>query len=175
MPRCRNCKAKFDAKRFNQKFCDFCKVEEALYNLDEIKKKQSKEWRKRKAKKKEELMTLSDHLKKAQIVFNKYIRLRDKGKVCISCQKPAKKENAGHYFNANNHYNVRFNEDNVHLQCEACNTSLSGNLIEYRKHLINKIGTERFEHLESIARITRKFTKKEVKEIEKKYKEKIKT
>src|SRR4030067_255462 len=79
--------------------------------------------------------------------------------------KKSKKETAGHYFNANNHYNVRFNEDNVHKQCEYCNTSLSGNLIPYRKYLIMKIGVERFEKLEEIAYLTRKFTIEEVKQI----------
>jgi hypothetical protein len=67
---------------------------------------------------------------------------------------------------------VRFDEDNVHLQCERCNSFLSGNLIEYRGNLLTKIGAERFNQLEARARITRKFTKDELKELIKKYKEK---
>ena len=120
-------------------------------------------------------MSLSDWLKIAQTHFNTYIRERDKNNVCISCQKPPLKKNAGHFFNANNHYNVRFDEDNVHLQCEHCNTFLSGNLIFYRENLINKIGIKSFESLENKARITRKFTISEVKEIIEIYKAKIKT
>ena len=119
-------------------------------------------------------MTVQDYIKLAQQVFNKYIRLRDQGQNCISCQKPPKKENAGHYYNANNHWNVRFNELNVHLQCEHCNTFLSGNLIEYRKYLINKIGLEQLTLLEAEANKTRKFTVNELKEIINTYKEKIK-
>ena len=119
---------------------------------------------------KSDLMTLQDWVKIAQVRFNNFIRERDKGNLCISCQKPPKKENAGHFFNANNHWTVRFNEDNVHLQCESCNTYLSGNLIEYRVNLINKIGVKKFKELEQKARLTRKFTIEEVKEIEKKYK-----
>jgi hypothetical protein len=69
---------------------------------------------------------------------------------------------------------VRFDEDNVHLQCEYCNTSLSGNLLRYRENLINKIGIERFEQLEAKAYLTRKFTIDEVKEINQIYKLKIK-
>jgi hypothetical protein len=69
---------------------------------------------------------------------------------------------------------VRFDEDNVHLQCERCNSFLSGNLIEYRANLISKIGQERFDQLEARARVTRKFTKDELKEIIKTYKNKIK-
>jgi len=175
--KCKNCHINFKPTQFLQKFCrtnDECLLKEALYLLDKKKKADLKKRNKETVEKKKSLMTLSDWIKIAQTNFNYFIRLRDKGSVCISCQKPAKKENAGHYFNANNHYNVRFNEDNVHKQCEYCNTSLSGNLIPYRKYLIMKIGVERFEKLEEIAYLTRKFTIEEVKEINEIYKQKAK-
>jgi hypothetical protein len=85
-----------------------------------------------------------------------------------------KKENAGHFWNANNHWSVRFDERNVHLQCEHCNTYLSGNLINYRYYLISKIGKDEYEKLESEANKTRKFTIEELKEIINTYKQKIK-
>jgi hypothetical protein len=139
--------------------------------INEVKQKN---WQKKKAKLKMDLMTIQDYIKLAQQVFNKYIRLRDAGNVCISCQKKPLKENAGHFYNANNHWSVRFNELNVHLQCEHCNTYLSGNLIEYRKQLINKIGIEQLTLLELEANKTRKFTIEELKEIINTYKKKIK-
>ena len=167
--RCKNCKEKFEPARFNQKYC----LEPECVRVW-VESEKAKQWKKTKQKAKLDLMTLSDHLKLAQQVFNKFIRLRDKGQVCISCQKKPLKENAGHFFNANNHYNVRFDERNVNLQCEHCNTYLSGSLIEYRKNLIKKIGIEEYENLESIAYKTRKFTKEELKEIINKYKLKCK-
>ena len=167
--RCRNCKEKFEPVRFNQKYC-FNKMCVDAW----IQEAKVKDWKKTKAKMKAELMTLQDYIKLAQITFNKYIRLRDKGNVCISCQKPPKKENAGHFYNANNHYNVRFDENNVHLQCEHCNTFLSGNLINYRENLLKKIGAEEFNVLEGKSKVTRKFTKEELKEIIETYKKKIK-
>jgi len=167
--RCKNCKNKFEQVRFNQKFC----LEPECVRVW-VESEKAKQWKKTKQKAKQDLMTLSDYLKLAQQVFNKFIRLRDKGNVCISCQKKPLKENAGHFFNANNHYNVRFNEDNVHLQCEHCNTYLSGNLLEYRKHIILKIGIERFNILEAESKQTRKFTKDELKETINIYKKKIK-
>ena len=167
--RCKNCKNKFEQVRFNQKFC----LEPECVRVW-VESEKAKQWKKTKQKAKLDLMTLSDYLKLAQQVFNKFIRLRDKGNVCISCQKKPLKENAGHFFNANNHYNVRFDERNVNLQCEHCNTYLSGSLIEYRKNLIKKIGIEEYENLESIAYKTRKFTKDELKEIIVIYKKKIK-
>lgn len=137
-------------------------------------KKKLQEWTKRKTKIKNELKTVQDWIKEVQKEFNHYIRLRDKGKVCISCQKPPKKINAGHFYNANNHWNVRFNEYNVHIQCEYCNTYLSGNLTEYRINLEKKIGKDRLEYLDSIARETRNFTKNELQDLKEDYKEKIK-
>jgi len=167
--RCRNCKEKFEPARFNMKYC--LKDECVRVFVEEVK---NKTWKKTKQKAKLDLMTLSDYLKLAQQVFNKFIRLRDKGQVCISCQKKPLKENAGHFYNANNHYNVRFDERNVNLQCEHCNTYLSGNLIEYQRNLIHKIGIESYHELEADARKTRKFTKDELKEIIAIYKKKIK-
>ena len=167
--RCKNCKEKFEPVRFNQKYCFNKMCVDAWVQEAKV-----KDWKKTKAKMKAELMTLQDYIKLAQITFNKYIRLRDKGNVCISCQKIPKKENAGHFYNANNHYNVRFDENNVHLQCEHCNTFLSGNLINYRENLLKKIGAEEFNVLEGKSKVTRKFTKEELKEIIETYKKKIK-
>ena len=168
MPRCRNCKEKFEPVRFNAKYC--LKDECVRAFVAEAKEKT---WQKKKKAMQQDLETVQDLVKAAQIVFNKFIRMRDKDELCISCKQVPKKVNAGHFWNANNHWNVRFDEDNVHVQCERCNSYLSGNLIEYRQHLLTKIGAERFSQLESKARVTRKFTKDELKELIKKYKKKI--
>ena len=169
MSRCKHCKQKFEPIKFLQKYC----LKDECIRVF-VEKTKEQQWKKTKAKMKNDLETIQELIKATQIIFNKYIRLRDKGQVCISCQKKPLKENAGHYFNANNHWNVRFNELNVHLQCEHCNTFLSGSLIEYRKNLINKIGIEKYESLESKAKDTRKFTKDELKELMQKYKLKCK-
>ena len=96
MPRCKTCREKFEPKTFNQKNC--FKNQECINAELELKKKlHSKSWNKEKKERKEKLKTNSDYLKELQVIFNKWIRLRDQGLNCISCQKPAKKENAGHY------------------------------------------------------------------------------
>jgi len=92
--------------------------------------------------------------KKAQSVFNKWIRKRDKGKPCISCGS-GKPEHAGHFYSAGHHNHLRFNEDNCHLQCIRCNYFLSGNLINYRIGLIKKIGIVKVTELDLIAAIKR--------------------
>lgn len=91
--------------------------------------------------------SIAELKKKAQTVFNKWIRERDKDLPCISCQK-GRVENAGHYL-SQGHYSVfRFDERNTNGQCVRCNKWLSGNLIHYRTHLIEKIGEEEVLKLE---------------------------
>lgn len=86
-------------------------------------------------------------LKKCQDVFNAYIRARDRDKGCISCGGP-KVEHASHYFNMGHYSALRYTEDNVHGSCVRCNTWLHGNLLEYRKGLIKRIGEEKVKMLE---------------------------
>jgi hypothetical protein len=130
--KCFNCKDEFTPFNTLQKFCLKNECIKAMVEIQKL-----KEWNKKKKRMIEDLKTANDYLKIAQQVFNKFIRVRDKGLNCISCNKPCKKENAGHYYSQGGHSNVRFDEDNVHLQCEACNTYLSGNLLNYQ------IGIER--------------------------------
>lgn len=167
--KCKNCKELFTPIRtILEKYCT--SPECIKIWIDSEKQKQ---WNKRKSELKKNSMTLQDHIKIAQSNFNYFIRLRDAGNNCISCGKKALKENAGHYFNANNHWSVRFDERNVHLQCEYCNTYLSGNLINYRDKLIEKIGIGEYNVLCEIAKETRKYSIPEVIEISEQYKEKI--
>ena len=167
--KCFNCKEKFTPFNSLQKFC---LNNECIKKMIELQK--LKEWNKKKKKLVEELKTTSDYLKIAQQVFNRYIRKRDNGLNCISCNKPCKKENAGHYYSQGGHSNVRFNEDNVHLQCEHCNTYLSGNLLNYQVEIKERIGAERLMNLQAIAHEVKKWSKDELKELIETYKQKLK-
>lgn len=164
--KCKYCKTLFIPYNSLQKNCfnDFC-VKEM------IKEQELKKWKAKKAKLKKELLTVQDYIKLAQQVFNSYIRERDKNKPCISCNKPlGKKFDAGHFYNANNHWNVRFDENNVHGQCVYCNQHLHGNLIEYGVNLEKKIGIDEFAVLRHNAYETRKFTINELQNIIEYYK-----
>lgn len=99
--------------------------------------------------KKQQLKTRGQHLKDAQKAFNRWIRVRDTG--CISCgtENPNIQYCAGHYFTVGGYPELRFNEDNVHRQCNKnCNLELSGNIAAYRVRLLAKIGPERLATLE---------------------------
>jgi len=166
--RCKICRSKFEVKYFLQKTClnPKCIIE---WN----RKVKATKWKKEKTILKESLKTQGDYLKELQVVFNKFIRLRDKGNNCISCNNPCKKENAGHYRSVGSSPGLRFNELNVHLQCEYCNTYKHGNLINYRVNLINKIGLDKVEELESYIGLN-KLSITELKELKQVYKNKIK-
>ena len=166
--RCKVCKNKFEPKWFLQKTCfdPKCIIE---WN----KKVKADKWNKEKKAIKENLKTKGDYEKELQIVFNKFVRLRDKGNNCISCNKPCKKENAGHYRSVGSCPSLRFEELNVHLQCEYCNTHLHGNLIKYRINLISKIGIDKVELLESFNDL-KKYSIEELKGLKEVYKLKIK-
>ena len=117
----------------------------------------------------EALMTLADHAKITERHFNAYIKLRDRDRPCISCGRHHKGANhAGHYLSVGAHPELRFVEDNVNKQCQPCNTRKGGNVIEYRKGLITKIGTARVEWLEGPHTPTR-YRVADLKEIAAKY------
>jgi hypothetical protein len=169
MKSCKKCGESFTPFSTLDKHCYVCKkTEQALKNLAKIKKEKVK-------KQKEDLLTVSDYLKMAQQVFNKWIRLRDKDQPCISCGKHlGAKYDAGHFWSAGGHSSVRFHPDNVHAQCVSCNQHKHGNLLEYRKGLIEKIGHHNYTLLSDKAYKTHKWDKEELKELIKIYKKKIK-
>lgn len=110
------------------------------------------------------IKTLRDKL---DIVFSKYIRLRDSRKfgyfqfVCISCgeTKPFRLGDAGHFHSRRN-MNTRWDEENVHMQCSHCNRFCQGNLLAYRDNLINKLGYQEYQRLGlNIADIEKRYYK----------------
>ena len=120
----------------------------------------------------EALKTRSQWLREAQAQFNAWIRARDSGLGCISCGTHNGKANAGHYRSTQACPELRLCDENVHLQCERCNTYLSGNLIEYRKALIHRIGAERVEWLEG-PHEAKKYAIDDLKAIKQTYRDKL--
>lgn len=122
-----------------------CKIECALVVAKKIIKtarvKDDKE-------RKEKLKTKSDYIIPAQNSVNAFIRERDKGLPCISCDTLNGQMQAGHYLSRGARPNLRFVEDNIHGQCARCNGQLAGNAINYRIRLVKRIGLARVEALE---------------------------
>ena len=88
----------------------------------------------------------------ATLQFNKYIRLRDAGKSCVSCDSPTFSD-AGHYYSAGHYPPLRYNENNVHGQCKQCNYFKHGNLIEYRKRITERIPQKELDRLDFAVKV----------------------
>ena len=112
----------------------------------------------------------------AQKAFNSFIRARDAGKTCISCQTqlPATGVggafDCGHYRSVGSAVHMRFVEDNAHGQCKHCNRHLAGNHVAYRAGLIGRIGVRGVELIESDQTL-RKYSKEGLIEIARHYRE----
>lgn len=120
-------------------------------------------------KRKEAVKSRSQWMKEAQSEFNRYIRFRDLARFCISCGSNHQGQwHAGHYLSTGARPELRFDERNVHKQCQPCNTHLHGNLLAYRVGLIGRIGLAAVESLEGPSP-PRKFTIRELMDIKGKY------
>ena len=147
MHKCKNCNSDFIKIRPLQKVCSYnCGIElnkKIKSRIDSIEnKKKLKELNQSK---------LSYWKKEAKFWFQRWIRLRDVGKLCISCDTQLldiRDFDAGHYYKAEIYLSVICNEVNVNGQCKYCNKYLHGNLIEYRKELIKRNGIEVVEQLD---------------------------
>ena len=145
--RCKICKAEF-IPSFSTLQATCTEVNCILAWADKAKEKKSK--REIKAMK-ERNKSISQWRKELQQVFNTYIRLRDKGRPCISCGKALQgKYDAGHYYSVGSYPNLRFNESNVHGQCVTCNQHKHGNLLEYTEGITKRIGKARLEELKAM-------------------------
>lgn len=115
------------------------------------------------------------HLTK-QVVHG-YIRERDKGKPCISCDAQWNDEfQAGHCY-PTRYRSIRFNLFNINGQCVLCNIGKGGNETNYLIRLPKRIGEDRFKALKTLAELDSRFekhwTKDELSEIRKEVRNKI--
>lgn len=150
MAKCPVCRQPAELRINLKLFCSFeCATKWGKAQSEKVKAKKQTEQRRADREKLKRLKTRSEWLKDLQVVFNKFIRLRDAGKPCISCGRDTgAKMNAGHYLSVGAHPELRFNEMNCHRQCEHCNSFKSGNQAQYRPRLIEKIGLDNVEWLE---------------------------
>ena len=137
------CQVKFQPERTMQPCCS---VKCAIAKVQSDKKVKAK---KELSERKVNLKSKAQWLREAQKEFNAYIRLRDLGKPCISCQRHHQGQyHAGHFRSVGACSELRFNEMNVYKQCAPCNNHLSGNIGEYRINLVKLIGADKVEWLE---------------------------
>lgn len=156
--KCAVCRVKFIPVRGIQPTCLSmeCQAEYGLRAAEKAQKRREKaerakwlESRKIIRMRMQEMKPLSYWAKRAERAVNAWIRERDKDLPCISCGRHHKGQwHAGHYLTVKAHPELRYEPLNIHKQCKPCNHDLAGNLIEYRKGLLAKIGQDAVDWLE---------------------------
>lgn len=165
--RCRICARDFTPISSMSKVCSVpCSLR---FAWDVARKKAEREVREARQKAK----SRGDHLADLQDAFNAWVRARDAGQPCISCGRMHKgRWHAGHYRSVGAAPELRFEPLNVHLQCAPCNLYLSGNLTAYRINLIEKIGLEKVQWLET-AHAPLKLTLPQIEQMKKFYRAEV--
>jgi 5-methylcytosine-specific restriction endonuclease McrA len=129
------------------------------------------------------MASLTPAEKRLDKVFSTYIRMRDtktKGDVrwgkCCTCGgiKHYADLDAGHYCDRSNKC-TRWDEQNVHAQCQSCNRFAGGRQDDYAIFLMEKYGKEILEELHRRKWQVCKFSDLLIEEMIKDYKARIKT
>jgi hypothetical protein len=163
MPKCKNkqCKKDFIRKTNGQVVCCWqCGIEYAKQN-------QEKKDKAKKTQTRRELKAFNESDKtvlkrNAQMLINRYARLRDereRGLVCCSCShRDSGQFDGGHFLPTSGYSAIRYNTNQIHLQCKNCNRFNGGRPKEYRIFMINKYGLEYVEKLEATKNVTRSYS-----------------
>ena len=150
--KCRNaaCKAEFVPARSMQVVCSpQCGLAVAKTKREKDRKSIDQRERREIRVAKERIKPKADHMREAQQAFNEFIRLRDKDLPCVSCGRHHQGQwHAGHYRTVGANPELRFEPLNVHKQCAPCNNHKSGDIVNYRITLVQRISLERVEWLE---------------------------
>lgn len=180
--KCKNpaCGISFPPQRLGQAVCSpKCALAMAPANTERARKAIAQRDRREIQVRKEKLKSRADHLREAQAAVNEYVRLRDAHLACISCDSmpndndlmTGSRWDAGHYRSVGACPELRFEPLNIHRQCVKCNRNLSGNAVEYRIRLVQRIGAETVAWLEG-PHEPRKYTVEEIKAIKAEYRAK---
>ncbi|WP_339506263.1 recombination protein NinG [Pseudomonas sp. EA_15y_Pfl1_P102] len=174
------CRTLFVPSRMGQAVCSpACAMIDAPRHAPKARKALADIERKDIKVRKEKLKIRADHLREAQAAVNEYVRLRDAHLPCISCDSTpndndlmtGSRWDAGHYRSVGACPELRFEPLNIHRQCVKCNRNLSGNAVEYRIRLVQRIGAEKVAWLEGLHPAC-KYTVDEIKAIKAVYREK---
>ena len=171
--RVESCRTLFVPARMGQAVCSpACAIIDAPKNQDRARKAIQQEDRRSLRAAKECVKTKGQYMREAQTAFNAWVRERDAELPCVSCGRSHEGQyHAGHYLSVGASPELRFEPLNVHKQCAPCNNHLSGNLVNYRISLPQRIGQEKVDWLEG-PHEPRRYTIDELKAITAEYRAK---
>jgi len=153
-------------------FCGtrYGQTREAHKNREKAIRRETREWR-------SENQSRSKLMSEAQRAFNEYIRERDYDLPCISCGCMDVGDNlkggewdCGHFKSVGSSPHLRFEELNSHKQCKKCNSFLSGNSVNYRINLCERIGENMVLWLEG-PHPEKHYSREDLREIAKDYRQ----
>ena len=149
--KCKICKKKFTPFNSIQSVCSTnCALKHA--ENKKIKKEQDSKLLKIGLDNRIKEIKLSKDLENTKKQVHNFIHLRDKGNNCISCNRVNDGTfDAGHYFKAELYSSLKFNPDNIHLQCRYCNRYMEGSLNAYSIALEKKLGKHTFKELNDLS------------------------
>lgn len=180
---CKYCKAKYQPDKPKQIVCSAeCAIAYSEKQRTKQLHTQARMERKALREKKQALKTRSDWIKETQIVFNRFIRLRDQHLPCICCGLPLRNNgdnltggsyDCGHFRSVGSAPHLRFDERNAHGQRKQCNRWGSGRAVDYRIGLCKRIGVAEVEAIEA-DNTPRHYTIDDLKALKSHYQAKIK-
>lgn len=167
------CRALFVPSRMGQAVCSpACALIDGPRHAPKARKALADIERKDIKVRKEKLKSRAEHLKDTQHAFNAWVRARDAALTCVSCGRHHEGQyHAGHYRTVGANPELRFEPLNAWKQCAPCNNHLSGNLINYRISLLQRIGEEKVAWLEG-PHESKKYTVEELKAMTAEYRAK---
>ncbi|SDA11135.1 Bacteriophage Lambda NinG protein [Pseudomonas sp. NFPP05] len=174
--KCKNpaCGEKFVPARLGQAVCSpRCGLAIKEVNQEKARKSLAEVGRKELRAAKERVKPRSQYMREAQTAFNAWVRERDSKLPCISCGRHHQgKYDAGHYRTVGSNPALRFEPLNCHKQCVPCNQHKSGDIVNYRINLLQRIGAEAVAWIEG-PHEPRKYTTDDLKAIKADYQEKL--
>lgn len=168
---CKDCKQEFKQYNTIQVRCVECAIKKG--NLTPVKLNYAKIKRDKLISLDTKKQTYVKKVNAIKVIFQKWIRKRDRNEPCISCGSLTAIEwHAGHFYKAENYSGLIFDERNCRKQCKKCNVFLDGNQLEYANRLRLKYGIEWMEKLRLDAYLTKvkTYTYHELDDIKQKYK-----
>ena len=150
MRKCAICRTPFAARSMTHKACSTaCAAAVAKQVREKAERRELKA-------RKEAIQPRKWWLAKTKTAMHAYIRARDEGKSCISCDTILIKlgrvggdYDAGHFRSVGSAKHMEFVENNIHGQCKHCNDYLTGNPAGYERGLLQRFGAEYVETLKS--------------------------